>query len=59
MKVSGEFGAQVEEKRVALERLAFRKENTLQLPGGLIAFERNNRFLAYCDIKSSVRGRVP
>ena len=32
VKVSGELRSEVKEQRVALERLTFRKKNTLQLP---------------------------
>jgi hypothetical protein len=53
MEVSSEFGAEVEEQCVTLERLALSKEDTVQLPGGLIAFERSDRFCPYCDLKSS------
>ena len=51
MKVGREFGAEVEEQRIALERLALREENTLQLSVWFIALERNDRVGSYCDIK--------
>ena len=51
MEVGRELGADVEEQRVALERITLRKENTLQLPGRLITLEPNDRFCSYSNIK--------
>lgn len=52
MKVSREFGAEIEEERVAFKRLTLREEDALQLPLLLVALQRNDCFCSYCDIKA-------
>ena len=52
MKVSREFGPEIEEERVAFKRLTLREDNALQLPRSLIALQRNDCFCSYCDIKA-------
>jgi hypothetical protein len=51
MKISRELGAEVEEQRVALERLPVREENTLQLSVWVITLERDNLICSDRDIQ--------
>src|ERR1043165_316118 len=47
VKVGRELGAEIEEERVALQRLALPKDDTMQLAGRLVAFESDYAFGSY------------